>query len=137
MVRDIFWQLLGLARGLEHLSRHGILHQDIKGENCMVAPDGTLKIVDYGLAGRAVGVGGAAGGGGDGLVLEETTSSGKEYEVTADDGLVVSATAEFDYETAFPVGRDYEIVDALNQGAPVTATPMAYQSKKDALSTTA
>ena len=53
VVRDIFWQLLGLARGLEHLSRHGILHQDIKGENCMVAPDGTLKIVDYGLANKS------------------------------------------------------------------------------------
>ncbi len=38
------------ARGLEHAHRLGIIHRDIKPANLLLAMDGTVKILDMGLA---------------------------------------------------------------------------------------
>jgi serine/threonine protein kinase len=38
------------ARGLEHLSRAGLVHRDIKPSNLIVDRHGTVKILDLGLA---------------------------------------------------------------------------------------
>ena len=43
LVRQV---LLGLA----HLHRLGIVHRDVKGANVLLAPDGTAKLGDFGLA---------------------------------------------------------------------------------------
>ncbi len=43
MIRD-------LCRGLEHAHGHRIIHRDIKPANIMLTPDGTIKIMDFGLA---------------------------------------------------------------------------------------
>ncbi|MBI5167854.1 MAG: serine/threonine protein kinase [Candidatus Eisenbacteria bacterium] len=43
MMRDI-------CRGLEHAHSHRIIHRDIKPANIMLTPDGTIKIMDFGLA---------------------------------------------------------------------------------------
>jgi serine/threonine-protein kinase len=40
----------GVAFGLQHAHQTGILHRDIKPSNIMVAEDGTVKIVDFGMA---------------------------------------------------------------------------------------
>lgn len=40
----------GLARGLGAAHRHGVLHRDIKPENAMLAEDGEVKLIDFGLA---------------------------------------------------------------------------------------
>ena len=39
-----------LALAIEHLHRNGIVYRDIKPENILIAPDGHLKLTDFGLS---------------------------------------------------------------------------------------
>jgi serine/threonine protein kinase len=39
-----------LCAALEHAHAYGIVHRDVKPENVMIAPDGTAKLMDFGLA---------------------------------------------------------------------------------------
>jgi serine/threonine-protein kinase len=41
-----------LARAMDAAHRHNIIHRDLKPANILLAPDGTLKIADFGLAKR-------------------------------------------------------------------------------------
>jgi serine/threonine protein kinase len=40
----------GVARGLDHSHRLGILHRDLKPQNILLTRDGTPRITDFGLA---------------------------------------------------------------------------------------
>jgi serine/threonine-protein kinase len=39
-----------ICKALEHAHSHGIVHRDLKPENVLVTPDGTAKLMDFGLA---------------------------------------------------------------------------------------
>jgi tetratricopeptide (TPR) repeat protein len=51
---DTIHEIVRIARqvctALEHAHGHGIIHRDLKPENVLLAPDGTAKLVDFGLA---------------------------------------------------------------------------------------
>ncbi|MDB5100881.1 MAG: putative serine/threonine protein kinase, partial [Cyanobacteria bacterium RYN_339] len=52
-IREMLAQLL---RALAHVHQLGFVHRDIKAENVRITPDGTIKLMDYGLmeyAGRS------------------------------------------------------------------------------------
>jgi serine/threonine-protein kinase len=61
-----------ILAGLETVHRRGVLHCDIKPSNVGIAPDGTLKLLDFGVAwllfGRPAGLGPSSAGLRRGLV---------------------------------------------------------------------
>jgi tRNA A-37 threonylcarbamoyl transferase component Bud32/tetratricopeptide (TPR) repeat protein len=48
--RDVF---RGLCAGVDYAHRQGVVHRDLKPANVIVEPDGTVKVMDFGVARQA------------------------------------------------------------------------------------
>lgn len=44
--------LIQICRGLDYAHKSGVIHRDVKPSNIQVLPDGTVKILDFGIAWR-------------------------------------------------------------------------------------
>jgi eukaryotic-like serine/threonine-protein kinase len=42
--------MIGLLQALRYLHRYGLVHRDLKPSNLLVSPQGTVKVLDFGLA---------------------------------------------------------------------------------------
>jgi non-specific serine/threonine protein kinase len=49
-IEEIFRITIQIAEGLNAAHKKGITHRDIKSDNIMLTPEGTVKIMDFGLA---------------------------------------------------------------------------------------
>lgn len=43
-----------VCEALEHVHGHGVVHYDLKPSNIMLCPDGTIRLIDFGLAHAAI-----------------------------------------------------------------------------------
>jgi tetratricopeptide (TPR) repeat protein/predicted Ser/Thr protein kinase len=51
-LREALQAALEMAEALDYAHRHGIVHRDLKPSNVMLTPEGHVKLLDFGVAGR-------------------------------------------------------------------------------------
>ena len=63
-IREVIQWAKEIAAALDHAHRRGVIHRDLKSANVAVSPDGSVKVLDFGLSRRLAGT--------DGLVPSPT-----------------------------------------------------------------
>ena len=48
--KDAIYFAIQILKGLQHAHDKGIVHRDVKPQNIMLLPDGTIKVTDFGIA---------------------------------------------------------------------------------------
>ncbi len=108
-----------VCRALAFAHRSGIVHRDIKPANLMIERDGTIKILDFGIARTAAGSGTTGHMVGTVAYMSPEQALGRQVDSRSDIwalGLVL-----FEFVTgklAFAGDSDYSVLDRIVRGQP-------------------
>ncbi len=105
-----------LARAMDVAHRRGIIHRDIKPANILLAPDGTLKIADFGLVKRLEGDSGQTRTGsilGSPSYMAPEQAMGESKVGPAADQYALGATL-YELLTGRPPFRGISVLDTLD-----------------------
>ncbi|MEM7755344.1 MAG: serine/threonine-protein kinase [Planctomycetota bacterium] len=98
---DVARALAVVGRAVHHANLRGVIHRDLKPANIVVAPDGTPKVLDFGVAGMI-----------DALVESEDGGTGGSRPAAslASEGFAVVGTLPYMAPEQFvPVGRGIDL----------------------------
>lgn len=112
---------IGLARGLAAAHRSGVLHRDIKPANAMIAEDGAIKLLDFGLAELSPGRPPTGGAAPSEVPLKAPTDTG---------GATLTLPADASPAPRTPQAREQE----LRYGSTLRAVPRVPLGGVEALS---
>jgi eukaryotic-like serine/threonine-protein kinase len=57
-IREVIQWAKEIAAALDHAHRRGVIHRDLKSANVAVSPDGSIKVLDFGLSRQLTGTNG-------------------------------------------------------------------------------
>lgn len=124
-----------IAKGMEHLHRQGLVHRDLKSDNCLVNEQLAVKVADFGNSRIAATV---TTGGRGGTAPNNETAFGASTDMTQGIGTILWRAPEVlsrasGYDAAIDV-YSYAIVmwEIMTQRVPwyhMTAHPAAFESE--------
>jgi serine/threonine protein kinase len=122
-----------LAQAVQHAHEHGVLHRDLKPANILLTPEGTPKIVDFGLAKRLdLDLGHTQTGAvlGSPSYMSPEQAAGKVRQLGPATDVYALGTILYELLTGEPPFRGTTLLDTLEKvrhhdPAPLTRTQLA------------